>query len=125
MTPEEFIKQYCTLCGSQRCYGTEYCGNYQRFVLGADSEVDKIMWAAKQQLVLRNLSEDAKTTTETIAHWDKVPTGRLIEDPDRVRWKCSSCGKETDLPNYDKVNYCFNCGTKMTGGHVDESGQNM
>lgn len=42
--------------------------------------------------------------------------GRWIDisvEPDRVRWKCSSCGKETGLPNYDKANYCFNCGAKM------------
>ena len=47
--------------------------------------------------------------------WVKVLTANLIEDPDRVRWKCSSCGKETDLPNYEKANYCFNCGAKMEG----------
>ena len=119
MTHKDFLDQYCTMCGTQRCYGEDYCGLYQRYVLGQNSELDKIMWAAKQQLVLRNLSEDAKTTTETIAHWDKVPTGRLIEDPDRVRWKCSFCGKETDLPNYEKANFCFNCGTKMRGRNDD------
>lgn len=33
MTREEFIEQYCTLCGTQRCYGEEYCGKYQQEVL--------------------------------------------------------------------------------------------
>lgn len=32
---------------------------------------------------------------------------------DKVRWKCSVCGKKTDLPNYDKADFCFNCGAKM------------
>ena len=45
--------------------------------------------------------------------WIRVPTDRLIEEPGRVRWKCSSCGKETDLPNYEKADFCFNCGAKM------------
>lgn len=43
-------------------------------------------------------------------------TGRWIDvsvEPDKVRWKCSSCGKETNLPNYEKVDFCFNCGAKM------------
>ena len=52
---------------------------------------------------------------------DQVPDitsrrGRWVDisvEPDRVRWKCSSCGKETSLPNHDKANYCFNCGAKM------------
>lgn len=42
--------------------------------------------------------------------------GRWIDisvEPDKVRWKCSSCSKETDLPNHDTANYCFNCGAKM------------
>ena len=49
------------------------------------------------------------------AHWIKVPTTRLIEEPDRVVWECSNCGKKTDLPNYDGAYYCFNCGAKMEG----------
>ena len=113
MTHEEFIEQHCTLCGSQRCYGEEYCGLYQRYVLGQNSELDQIMWAAKQQLIIQNLSKDKESGSETAHHWIKVPTDRLIEEPDRVRWKCSSCGKETDLPNYEKANFCFNCGAKM------------
>ena len=33
MTREEFIEQECKMCGTQRCYGEEYCGEYQRKVL--------------------------------------------------------------------------------------------
>ena len=33
MTREEFIEQKCQYCGSQRCYGEEYCDEYQRKVL--------------------------------------------------------------------------------------------
>ena len=46
-------------------------------------------------------------------------TGRWLQvsvDPDKLRWKCSSCGKETDLPNYEKADFCFCCGAKMTRG---------
>lgn len=42
--------------------------------------------------------------------WIRVST---IKNLDRVYWKCSVCGNETDLPNYTKANYCFNCGAKM------------
>lgn len=115
MTPEDFRELHCKMCGTQRCYGEEYCGLYQRYVLGQNSELDKIIWEAKQQLVLRSLSEDSKTTP----HWIKVPTTRLIEEPDRVVWECSVCGKKTDLPNYEKANYCFNCGAKMRGRNDD------
>jgi DNA-directed RNA polymerase subunit RPC12/RpoP len=48
---------------------------------------------------------------------EEVRHGKWIDvsiEPDRVRWKCSSCNKETNLPNYDKANYCFNCGARMT-----------
>ena len=48
---------------------------------------------------------------------DQVPditsrTGKWIR-VDNHRWKCTACGKETDLPHYDGANYCFNCGAKM------------
>lgn len=57
--------------------------------------------------------EQVPDITSRTGRWVRVHTDRLIEEPDRVRWKCSSCGKETDLPNYEKANYCFNCGAKM------------
>ena len=108
MTHEEFLDQFCTMCGTQRCYGEEYCGLYQRYVLGQDSELDKIMWAAKQQLVIHRLSEDAAAVNKTKNCWVKISI-----DPDKAHWKCSSCGKETDLPNYEQAKFCFNCGTKL------------
>ena len=112
MTHEEFLDKYCNLCGTQRCYGEEYCGLYQHYVLGADSPWTSAR-AAKQQLLIHKISEDTKSTEEVAPHWVRVPTDRIIDEPDRVRWKCSSCGKETDLPNYEKANFCFNCGVKM------------
>lgn len=48
---------------------------------------------------------------------EAAKTGQWIKvsvDPDKVRWMCSFCEKETDLPNYEKVNFCFNCGAKMS-----------
>lgn len=52
--------------------------------------------------------EQVPDITSRKGHWIKVSV-----DPDKVRWKCSSCGKETDLPNYEKADFCFNCGAKM------------
>ena len=57
--------------------------------------------------------EQVPDITSRTGHWIRVPTDRLIEDPDRVLWKCSSCGKITDLPNYEKADFCFSCGAKM------------
>lgn len=57
--------------------------------------------------------------TAPMGRWVKVLTHKLIEEPDRIRWKCSSCGKETDLPNYEKASFCFNCGAKMRGENDD------
>jgi DNA-directed RNA polymerase subunit RPC12/RpoP len=54
---------------------------------------------------------------------EATKTGKWIKvsvDPDKVRWMCSSCGKETDLPNYEKANFCFNCGTEMMKERTDE-----
>ena len=34
MTYEEFVEKECNLCGSQRCYGVDYCGKYKTEVLG-------------------------------------------------------------------------------------------
>ena len=115
MTDKEFEEQYCHNCGTQRCYGVEYCGLYQRFVLRQDDPLDEIMWAAKQQLILHKLSEDSKAVSESTPHWIKISI-----DPDKARWKCSSCGKETDLPNYEQANFCFNCGEKMIGGLTND-----
>mgnify|MGYP003292626804 CR=1 FL=1 len=54
--------------------------------------------------------EQVPDITSRTGHWIDVSI-----DPDKVRWKCSSCGKETSLPNFDKANFCFNCGAKMKG----------
>ena len=119
MTHEEFIEQECRLCGSQRCYGEEYCGKYQKMVNGENltsaHPMQLMMSAARQQIILRKLSENNKSTSESTPHWIKVSI-----DPDKARWKCSSCGKETDLPNYDQANFCFNCGEKMIGDKTND-----
>ena len=57
--------------------------------------------------------EQVPDITSRTGRWIKVPTTQLIEEPGRVVWECSVCGKKTDLPNYEKANYCFNCGAKM------------
>ena len=43
MTREDFIEQYCRLCGSQRCYGEEYCTEYQEKVMGVPNEFRKML----------------------------------------------------------------------------------
>lgn len=50
MTKEEFVKEYCTLCGTQRCYGEEYCGKYRELVLNEQSSIPKF---SKLQYVYR------------------------------------------------------------------------
>ena len=47
MTKEEFIEQECRLCGTQRCYGEEYCGKYQRMVIEGKQEE-----ATSEELIL-------------------------------------------------------------------------
>ncbi len=49
-------------------------------------------------------SEQVPDITSRTGKWIKV---------DNHRWKCTACGKETDLPHYDGAYYCFNCGAKM------------
>ncbi len=53
MTKEEFIEQECTLCGTQRCYGEEYCGKYQRMVLEEPEPAEKIIWPDATGYALR------------------------------------------------------------------------
>lgn len=40
---------------------------------------------------------------------------RIGMDTDKVKWKCSVCGKETTLPNHDKADFCYSCGSMMNG----------
>lgn len=41
MTHDEFVEKECHLCGSQRCYGVDYCGKYKKEVLGIEDEFTK------------------------------------------------------------------------------------
>lgn len=36
MTHDEFVEKECRLCGTQRCYGVDYCGKYKTEVLGEE-----------------------------------------------------------------------------------------
>jgi DNA-directed RNA polymerase subunit RPC12/RpoP len=85
-----------------------------------------LIWAIGHDYDGCNRVESLKELIDELVSYTQLPreqvpditsrTGRWIDvsvEPDKVRWKCSSCGKETDLPNYDKANYCFNCGAKM------------
>lgn len=72
-------------------------------------------WTSKE--VIDSLGEDMEEgACRECNYYEPQKIGKWIDisiEPDRVHWKCSSCGKETNLPNYDKANYCFNCGAKM------------
>lgn len=85
-----------------------------------------LIWAIGVDYDGCNTVESLKELIDELVSYTQLPreqvpditsrSGRWIDvsvDPDRVRWKCSSCGKETDLPNYEKADFCFNCGAKM------------
>jgi DNA-directed RNA polymerase subunit RPC12/RpoP len=85
-----------------------------------------LIWALGVDYDGCNTVESLKELIDELVSYTQLPreqvpditsrTGRWIMIsifPDKVRWKCSVCGKETDLPNYEKANYCFNCGVKM------------
>ncbi len=85
-----------------------------------------LIWAIGHDYDGCNKVESLKELIDELVSYTQLPreqvpditsrTGRWIDisvEPDRVCWKCSSCGKETGLPNYDIANYCFNCGAKM------------
>ena len=85
-----------------------------------------MIWAIGVDYDGCNRVESLKELIDELVSYTQLPseqvpditsrTGRWVDisvEPDRVRWKCSSCGKETSLPNHDKANYCFNCGAKM------------
>ena len=54
-----FGEYYCSaICEAKSCCGKEYCGNYKRFVLGENSELDSIMWQMKLQMELSKCKGD-------------------------------------------------------------------
>lgn len=70
----------------------------------------------------KTLYEDDYEKTDELVSYTQLPseqvpditsrTGKWIR-VDNHRWKCTACGKETDLPHYEGAYYCFNCGAKM------------
>ena len=62
MTHEEFLEKECMNCGTQRCYGVEYCHHYKKLVKGEDSTelhpMAKMQRVAKQQILLRKAIHD-------------------------------------------------------------------
>lgn len=85
-----------------------------------------LIWAIGVDYDGCNTVESLKELIDELVSYTQLPreqvpditsrTGRWIDvsvEPDKVRWKCSSCGKETNLPNYEKADFCFNCGAKM------------
>ena len=56
MTKEEFIEQECKMCGTQRCYGEECCGKYQKMVVAKEPEAmpaETIIWPESNEYMLR------------------------------------------------------------------------
>ena len=83
-----------------------------------------LIWALGVDYDGCNTVESLKELIDELVPYTQLPreqvpditsrTGQWIQT-DNHRWKCSSCGKETDLPHYDKVDFCFNCGAIMKG----------
>ena len=42
MTHDEFVEKECRLCGTQRCYGVDYCGKYKTEVLGEEDPIQAV-----------------------------------------------------------------------------------
>lgn len=54
MTHDEFVEKECHSCGSQRCYGVDYCGKYKEEVLGIEDEFTK----AYKDCVAKHTTDD-------------------------------------------------------------------
>lgn len=81
-----------------------------------------LIWAIGCDYDGCNTVESLKELIDELVSYTQLPseqipditsrTGKWIR-VDNHRWKCTACGKETDLPHYDGAYYCFNCGAKM------------
>jgi DNA-directed RNA polymerase subunit RPC12/RpoP len=81
-----------------------------------------LIWAIGVDYDGCNTVESLKELIDELVSYTQLPreqvpditsrTGKWIR-VDNHRWKCTACGKETDLPHYDGAYYCFNCGAKM------------
>ena len=81
-----------------------------------------LIWALGVDYDGCNTVESLKELIDELVSYTQLPreqvpditsrTGKWIR-VDNHRWKCTACGKETDLPHYDGAYYCFNCGAKM------------
>ena len=81
-----------------------------------------LIWAIGVDYDGCNTVESLKELIDELVSYTQLPreqvpditsrTGKWIR-LDNHRWKCTACGKETDLPHYDGAYYCFNCGAKM------------
>ena len=87
-----------------------------------------LIWALGVDYDGCNTVESLKELIDELVSYTQLPreqvpditsrTGKWIK-VDNHRWKCTACGKETDLPHYDGAYYCFNCGAKMKE-NIDE-----
>lgn len=81
-----------------------------------------LIWAIGCDYDGCNTVESLKELIDELVSYTQLPreqvpditsrTGKWIK-VDNHRWKCTACGKETDLPHYDGAYYCFSCGAKM------------
>ena len=68
MTREEFIEQHCRLCGTQRCYGEEYCAEYQEKVMGVPNKFRE-MFSNKPNTLPTNREWLASLTDKQLAQF--------------------------------------------------------
>ncbi len=70
---------------------------------------------------LRFRTEDVEEILKSIPHVDAAPVmyGKWLGEHDGYKWygKCSVCSHEFSIDSwYADMNYCPNCGAKMTKG---------
>lgn len=81
-----------------------------------------LIWAIGCDYDGCNTVESLKELIDELVSYTQLPREQVPDITSRAgkwirvdnhHWKCTACGKETDLPHYDGAHYCFNCGAKM------------
>ena len=84
-----------------------------------------MIWAIGVDYDGCNKVESLKELIDELVSYTQLPSEQIPDITSRAgkwirvdnhHWKCTACGKETDLPHYDGAYYCFNCGAKMKLG---------
>jgi polyhydroxyalkanoate synthesis regulator phasin len=139
---DELIKTFETLRDNQSAYGMHDkaidTSHYIQMLLDyptVEADIDELkkevedlnnrrhlIWAIGCDYDGCNTVESLKELIDELVSYTQLPREQVPDITSRTgnwtkidnhRWKCTACGKETDLPHYDGAYYCFNCGAKM------------